>query len=282
MTTAVREAPHHNSLDCVKNYKCKRPECRERGRAYDRRRYRLVGYGIWQPLIDAEPARKHVLQLQQLGHSLPAIQRAAHVSAATLARILYDGVNKRAERIRPEVSERILAIPLTPAPTKAHTVIDGLATRRRLQALVSMGWPLTALGPQLGFHPRRLTDLIRADRVLASTARRIAQGYRVVQTRDPRDHGVPERSITMARNLAAREGWHGPLAWDDIDDPNAKPDTARGRKRPGQERRVVDPARVVQLTNEGLSADEIAAKLGVHKRTVVRARSAARKLEVAA
>jgi hypothetical protein len=226
VTTAVREAPHHRNLTCVKEYRCRRPECVARHNAYQRRVYRQKGYGTWQPLVDAAPVRQHIDALRDAGHSIPDIQKQARVSAATLARILYDGTNKRAERIRPTVAERILAVPLAPAPVKPSTVIDAAGTRRRLQALISMGWTLTALGPRLGFHPRRLTDLLYSDRVLASTARRIADGYRVVQTLDPVAHGVPEKSAKASRNLAAREGWHGPLAWDDIDNPNSKPETS--------------------------------------------------------
>lgn len=274
MTTAAKPLPpHHDTLTCIKNYSCKRPECVARGLAYDRRRYRLVGYGTWEPLRDAEPIRQHIGALRAAGYSLPDIQRKARISSATLARLLYDGVNKQAKRIRPEVADRILAVPVTPAPLKPHTIIDATGTRRRLQALVAMGWTLRALGPQLGFHPRRLTDLIHADQVLASTARRIADGYRIAQTRDPQDHGIPARSIAMARNLAAREGWHGPLAWDDIDNPAAKPETlGKSRAKDGVRRVRADIARVTQLTAAGLSAQQIADQLGCHKRTVVRAR----------
>lgn len=275
MTTAVRQAPHHRNLTCVKEYGCKQPECLARSQAYERRRYRQKGYGTWQPLVAAAPARQHIEALRDAGHSIPDIQKAARISAATIARILYDGVNKRAERIRPEVAERILAVPVMPAPVKANTSVDATGTRRRIQALVAMGWTLKALGPHLGFHPRRLTDFLYAERVLASTARRIANRYRAVQTWNPAEHSVPARSIVMARNLAAREGWHGPLAWDDIDDPACKPEKIRRSRANPHSRRAADVTRVAQLTAAGLSAQQIADQLGCHKRTVVRARGRA-------
>lgn len=276
-TTPVREAPHHRNLTCVKEYRCKRPECIARDRAYAQRRYRQKGYGTWQPLVDATPARQHIDALREAGHSIPDIQRQARVSAATLARIMYDGVNKRAERIRPEVAERILAVPVTPAPVKASTIVDATGTRRRIQALVAMGWTLNALGPHLGFHPRRLSDFLHTERVLASTARRIADRYRIVQTWHPADHGVPATSQTMARNLAAREGWHGPLAWDDIDDPDCEPETGGVDHSTASRKRKVfaDPQRVARLTAQGMTAEEIAQVIGCHKRTVVRARGRA-------
>lgn len=276
MSTAAREAPHHNTLTCVKEYGCKRPECVARCQAYHRNRHRKMGYGTWQPLVDAEPARRHINQLRDLGHSIPGIEKAAQVSPATLSRIIYDGTNKRVRRLRPEVAARILVIPLVAPPVKAHTIVDATGTRRRVQALVAMGWPLNALGPQLGIHPRRLSDLIRSDRVLASTAQRIARAYRTVQTRDPRNHGVPDRSIAMARNLAAREGWRGPLDWDDIDAPDSRPESwGRSRAKRGSRRVAVDRTTVAQLTAAGRTAQQIADELGCHKRTVVRARGRA-------
>lgn len=278
MTTAVREAPHHRNLTCVKEYRCRRPECLARSHAYEQRRYRLKGYGLWQPLVDAQPARQHIGALRDAGHSIPDIQRQARVSAATMARILYDGVNKRADRIRPEVAERILAVPLRPAAVKPSTAIDATGTRRRIQALVAMGWSLNALGPRLGFHPRRLTDILQAERVLASTARRIADGYRAVHTLNPEAHGVPKRSVTASRNLAAREGWHGPLAWDDIDDPACEPETDGRANYRRRHKAVIDLELVALRTSQGRTAEQIAAEIGCHKRSVVRAR---RRVEMA-
>ncbi len=283
MTTADREAPHHRNLTCIKQYRCRRPECVARLHAYEQRRYRLKGYGTWQPLVDAKPVRAHIAALRNAGHSIPDIQRQASVSSATMARILYDGVNKRADRIRSEVADRILAVPVRPAPVKPTSVIDATGTRRRIQALVAMGWSLNALGPRLGFHPRRLTDFLHADRVLASTAARIADGYRVAQTLDPEACGVPKRSVSMSRNLAAREGWHGPMAWDNIDDPDCKPETSRrSRAKAGSKRVIADVSRVAELTAAGRSAQQIADELGCHKRSVTRARRRAEEMEIAA
>ncbi|GGU52228.1 hypothetical protein [Streptomyces lavendofoliae] len=270
MTTADhREAPHHRNLTCVKEYRCRLPECVARHNAYQRRVYRQKGYGTWQPLVDAAPVRQHINNLRAAGHSIPEIQKQAGVGAATLARVLYDGTNKRAERIRPEVAERILAVPLTPAPVKPSTIIDATGTRRRLQALVSMGWTLTALGPRLGFHPRQLTGLLYGDRVLASTARRVADGYRVVQTLDPVAHGVPQRSATLSRNLAARQGWHGPLAWDDIDNPAAEPEVLEPYAPPAANGR--DSMRIPEirhLLGLGESPASIARQMGGNEKYI--------------
>ncbi|PJN00837.1 hypothetical protein CG740_23320 [Streptomyces sp. CB01201] len=234
--------------------------------AYDLRRYRKIGYGTWKPLVDAEPVRQHIAALRAAGHSLPRIQKTAQVSAATIARILYDSPprNPRAQRIRTEVAQRILALPIEPAPITPTTVIDATGTRRRIQALVTIGWPYTLLGPHLGFHPRRLTELARGERVLASTARRIADAYRTVQTWDPAQHGVPLAARTMARNLAAREGWHGPLAWEDIDDPSCRPEkTPRYEPIAANGRDSMRRDEIRRLVEAGESEHFIAKKLGL-------------------
>jgi len=271
--------PHHRNLTCIKQYRCRLPECVARIQAYERRRYRQKGYGTWQPLVDAEPTRQHIAALRAAGHSVTAIQKKARVSSATLARILYDGVNPRAERIRPDVAARILALPVHPAAVTPHTIIDGIGTRRRLQALIAMGWTCRALATRLGIHPRQVEHLVTSERVLASTATRVAERYRVLQTCQPGDHGVPSRSQNLARNIAARNNWPGPLAWDDIDDPNCQPETG-GQTTIHRRRKVtVDPADVVRLTARGRTNAQIAAELGCHDRTVIRAR---RRAEMAA
>jgi DNA invertase Pin-like site-specific DNA recombinase len=281
VTTTDRQPPHHRNLTCVKQYRCRLPECVARIQAYERRRYRQKGYGTWQPLVDAEPARQHIAALRAAGHSVTTIQKKARVSSATLARILYDGVNQRAERIRPDVAQRILAIPVQAAPVTPHTIVDGTGTRRRLQALIAMGWTCRALAPHLGIHARQVERLVWSERILASTAAQVAERYRTLQIWHPGNHGVPSRSQNLARNLAAREGWHGPLAWDDIDDPNCQPETGGKTDTVRRPKAVVDPARVARLTAIGKTAEQIAAELGCHKRSVTRARRRAEMGEAA-
>ncbi|NEA52359.1 hypothetical protein [Streptomyces sp. SID10815] len=273
MTRRTGEPPNHNTLTCIKQYNCQRPECVARHNAYQRRVYRQKGYGTWQPLVDATPARQHINTLRALGHSIPDIQRTANTSPATIARILYHGVNKRAERIRPDVAARILAIPAQPAPLKPTSIIDATGTRRRIQALIHMGWPATELAPLIGFHPRRITDLSHSERVTAETAQRIATAYRKLHTKHPGDHHVSLPAQRLARATATRYGWHGPLAWDDIDNPDCQPDTKGTITRPYRRpKAVIDRDKIARLTTQGYTAAQIAAAIGCSPRSVSRAR----------
>ncbi|MBQ1166080.1 hypothetical protein KBZ21_49665, partial [Streptomyces sp. A73] len=58
-------------------------------RDYENRRYRLRGYGTWQPLADAQPVRDHVSALVAAGYTLTSIAAASDTDAATLQRVLY-------------------------------------------------------------------------------------------------------------------------------------------------------------------------------------------------
>ena len=90
---------------------------------------------------------------------------------------------------------------------------DGVGTRRRLQALVAMGWSQSEIARRLGVDPANATKLFRCVLVHAVTARRVAGLYDELSM----THGGSRRAL----NVAAREGWLRPLDWDDdlIDGP---------------------------------------------------------------
>lgn len=102
-------------------------------------------------------------------------------------------------------------------------VIDGTGTRRRIHALVAIGWTMAELDAELGRRRSYVSRLTRDDGdVLRETAKAVAAMYeRLCMT--PRVGWRADRQ----RALAARSGWVGPLSWDNIDDPNERPAVAR-------------------------------------------------------
>ena len=122
---------------------------------------------------------------------------------------------------------------------------DGTGTRRRLQALAVLGWRWQDIGDRIGTGWRAVQHLAIEDRGLihVNNARRVAAVYReLCDRRGP--------SGISARRSAAK-GWHGPLAWHDIDDPACEPDTT------DPDAPVIDEWAVTEALAGRLTADRL-------------------------
>lgn len=132
-------------------------------------------------------------------------------------------------------------------------LVDITGTRRRLEALAAIGWPLHDIAARLGLPARQISNwrATTHPHIRRSRAAAVARIYDQLWDTP----GPSER----ARGHAARAGWPVPMAWSDdtIDDPAAEPDLGR---RP---RSRVDDADVIHLTSFGLTRDQIADRLGV-------------------
>lgn len=96
--------------------------------------------------------------------------------------------------------------------------IDATGTRRRMQALNAIGYPIRELGQMLGWAGNPGTLLWSDRQVHRVTATRVTDLYE-------RLSGTPGPS-QRSRQAAARAGYAPPHAWEyvDIDDPEATPD----------------------------------------------------------
>lgn len=224
------EAPHHRNLTCVKDYRCRRPECLKRSADYDRTRRRLVAYGRWQPYVDAESARQHVRMLGSYGIGWQRVCRLSGVASGSISRLLYgDRASGCApsKRVRTTTADRITAVRPSIDNVAPSARVDATGTRRRLQGLVANGWPQQRIGHELGLnHHRMIWERIRKDAVEGATVRQVRDLYDALWNVDPADRGVAPRYIVQAKRIAAANGWVPPGAWDDdyIDSPAAVPD----------------------------------------------------------
>ena len=164
-------------------------------------------------LIDAQPVKDHLELLRRAGFSLVQLADLAGTSETTIKILLGMKRDRPARRIRPELAERIRNVTIEQNPDRG--MVPSLGTRRRLQALVAIGYSTYQLAELLDTTPTHVAHWIkRSDRVLARTAIRIADLYRQLElTPGPSNRG---------RIRARRLGWHPPLAWDDPDT-DAKP-----------------------------------------------------------
>jgi hypothetical protein len=262
VTTAVREAPHHNKLTCIKHYGCRRPECVERYRTYQRERYHGRTTGTWQPLVDAEPVRQHILKLQATNFTAVRISELADLPFETVVGFLraYGNAGYRKSRKRrctPEVAAKILAV--TPDAGKPG-VVDATGTIRRLRALVAAGFPMQHLGPRISLSCRTVRALIRQERVYGRTAEAVDRLFEELKNENPAKHGIDRRSISRARSYAKDRKWATVKYWADrmdvIDDPHFEP-------MYGVTRGATLAADARELFGYGVPVEQAAERLGV-------------------
>jgi DNA-binding CsgD family transcriptional regulator len=268
-----RPIPPHGSEARYKGSKTRRPcHCRPCIDGWTRAgQKRLLGRLEGRPAtIPAEPVTRHLASLYAANMTTGQIAAAAKVDHSTV-RNHAAGIFLT---IRRSVADKILAV--RPNRQSAQGWVPALGATRRCRALYTLGHTPEAIAAACpNLHMRTVEYITQGIRknITAATHNAVRDAYRVLSQ--------TPGSSSQAKQRAAREGWPGPLAWDDIDDPNCSPEGARrSEAKPGARRRVLaDPARVAQLTAAGRTAEQIAHEIGCHKRSVVRAR---RRAEMAA
>lgn len=211
---------------------CRCTPCTAANTAYVQRLTREKAYGRYDRLVDSAPVRAHIQALQAAGIGLKRVTALTGVHGGFMTKLLYgsprpDGtLRPPAARVKRETADKILALRIGPHLVADGAKVDATGTRRRLQALVSLGWSQSELGRQLGMSPSNFGKTLRARQVVASTARAVAALYdRLWNTPAPADDHRQRISVSRAKRHATLAGWLPPLAWDDetIDDPNYQP-----------------------------------------------------------
>lgn len=148
-------------------------------------------------------------------------------------------------------------------------IIDATGTRRRLQALVALGWTYAEIGDRLGWQAaavshyaggRRLRIHVRNHAAVVKIYDQLSMKVPAERTdRHPKDSFTRERIRAIART----KGWVPPLAWDDdvIDNPDARPatcDTDRGAAK-----RAARAQALADIASRGGTLAEAAEVLGI-------------------
>lgn len=259
----VRQAPHHETLTCYTDYRCRLPQCVDRYNTWQTNRLAAIADGTWQPFIDATPVREHLHTLYAAGLTPHRVSALTGIDWNTV-RLYTHGAPQhgrgRIQQVAPETAAKILAI--RPEPTLPGRV-DPTGTRRRIQALSAIGWPLRELGPHLGVQPdnvRRI--LVRGRHVYGTTAQAAAAAYDQLKGSRPRRHGVSEIGVARALRNARQNKWAPPKYWDAhpgaIDDPHFTPMYRMTR-------REILAEDAHWLAASGLDRGDIAERLGVDR-----------------
>lgn len=219
--------------------KCAITACRKAHAARQRNRRRMIAYGKWEPLVDAAPVRAHVRRLMDdHGLSVRSICRMSGIPVPTLDKLLYAVAGSQpSQEVTFATAQAILGLTVDLEKIDPKSLVPSLGTQRRIQALHAIGWTLKAIGPIAGLPQASAWKAMGHPKVTADTARAFRRAYDTLWNVDPEDRGTPAWLARRNRASAARNGWAGPLAWNDdtIDDPRAFPDwtghcgTASGR-----------------------------------------------------
>lgn len=160
-----------------------------------------------------ELAAAHLQRLSDQGWSWDQIAQAANCNARTISKI-QRGEQKKASH---EMIRRLLAADPTRLGQEPRGLICSIGFRRRGRALIAIGHNNQRIADALGMSPVVVSRLLTHDAptITATTAAAMTRLYDEWSTTP----GPSKRAVTVA----AQRGWHGPDAWDDIDDPNAEP-----------------------------------------------------------
>ena len=186
--------------------------------------------GTWQPYVDAEPARQHILDLKACGLGDRSIAAQAHVDRKRIRDLLHGRPERGTPpppRIPPPPAAALLAVEATLDTLPDRARVNAVGTQRRLLALAAAGWPLARLAAALGMAPGNFSRLIHhTPTVYVHHARAVRDLYDQLWRADPRGHGVDNQAYSRALNQARANQWAPVGAWDEdtIDDPAARPD----------------------------------------------------------
>ena len=272
-------APHkHGTRAAYVLDRCRCDSCTTANRVAQASNRQAKNVARWNPeiapFIAGDIVRAHLRELMTAGMGWKRVAEVAGVSSSTVYPILY---GKHADdplhpehrpprkQVRREVARALLDVRLDLAP---GGLVDGTGTRRRLQALIAIGWPQSHLAQKLAMTPANLGSVIHGDaNVRKSTAAAVQALYDTHWRRGPQTPDARgRRSVAGSKHLAALKGWALPMAWDDdeIDDPAARPrgldtDTVRAARISEVERRLA----------AGASRAEVCRRLQMHGPTDV-------------
>lgn len=222
---------HPHDLDtCWRDHGCRCDQCRHlRKMERQRRRNRMIAYGradeISPTTVPAEEVRAHIVQLRERGRfGLDRIADAAQVSRTLVLDVYYGPRGREKEsrqgkprRVRGVAARRLLAVTVDQI---SAPLVPATGTVRRLQALVAIGYSQTQLSERLGVQVTNLSHLIHGQRQRVTAATYVAA---LELFRQLWSQPLSGTRAKQARAVARENGWVGPLAWDDIDDPGEQP-----------------------------------------------------------
>lgn len=213
--------------------------------------------------VDPVPARTHIAQLVARGVTIRSIAEQAGCSPSSVHRLLADEYPK----IRATTAARFLAVTFDGILNRDRSrgFVPAVGARRRIQALMTLGWRHEDITARLIAHGCRIASAVILHHAGQMIERRTADAVRAVYD----DLWATAGPSDASRGRARRAGYAPPLAWDDdtIDDPAARPAGVEGGMQSRRARLVED---VTELVAQGATVPSAAERLGKDRRNLER------------
>jgi hypothetical protein len=210
-----RKRQGHGTRGCYQRG-CRIPECQRANYRYSKQLGLDHAQGVFREQ-DATQAREHMEKLFALKWRQADVSRATGISRSLISLLANGQKATSAANVA-----AILAIPIGRVVRPgAQARVPAVGSMRRLRALATLGHTWKVIALQTDITDDRLGDMARGrlNEVRPEEAQSIARVYR-------RLCNVKGLCAQVA-SCAVGKGWHGPLAWDDIDDPAAKPEACK-------------------------------------------------------
>lgn len=214
-------AMHEPSSACYQRHKCRCVGCKREQSRYAKHRRVKSAQGL-NDLVDAQPARLHVLRLMEMGMTHGTIAINAGMVNSGLQALLGIKINgNRTKRLHRRTAARILAVSYTPAIGTTYT--DPTGSRRRLQDLALRGFSSVELSMVCGVQSHTLTEVRAGKRVIVRlrTAEAVTALHKRLEGLTPTHTSLSGQTSVIA---AAKKAGYAPLAaFDDVDDADERP-----------------------------------------------------------
>jgi hypothetical protein len=162
------DRPHGDRLRYLAGCKCFK--CRRANSAYEAQRKVARADGDWNGIIDAAPARRHILKLSRLGVGRHQVAAASDVASSIVCGI-RSGARRRA---RARTVRKILAV--TTGCRADNSYVKAAPTWRLINALLKEGFTKARLARELGYKSPAIQ--FRFDRITVRNATAMEKLYR--------------------------------------------------------------------------------------------------------
>lgn len=162
--------PHGDRLRYLGGCRC--AACRRANADYEKARRAARQAGDWNGIVDAAPARAHLLKLARLGVGRRAVQAATDIAHTVLQEIRAG----KKQRIRARTERKILAVTKTCASDGA--MVPARRTWRLIEEMLDEGYTKQRIARELGSKAKVPALQVSRDFVTLRTAHRVEVVHR--------------------------------------------------------------------------------------------------------